>query len=455
MDPIERSTYLGSPLVADSLEAERAFINHKTDEIPTVLELKKETPQTENSKKTEIPVFQIKMNQLKMVLAALSTLGRIILAVIPVALRLLFVSPALTIYEKRTRNDKIIQTIAPGIISEIQRKPTDNSLLGHHQVSSPASEAVMPEEFVNSKLDSDSTSIKSYHDRIKNNFTSKAFEKKFGVKPDLEQITLSRETDVAHYLANRLLQPSMVGKTIFLINVEDGVERETLYKIDKYFESSHGVVGYGLVPLQDSKAPPRLIFRGTAPKKIKKRGEVSGLAADLAGAIGKKAFEDASKEITEWLKEATQEGKTKAFISGHSLGGAMTQRTAAANPSLVGQVHTYNSPRVETELVDPLLKNGSLSHMKITHVITDGDRLVPQVGGGTRFSLGTLLQSGDPESKEVISVLGGGHRTTKIADYCITGKTFNYKELSVSEQLRRNMFWAAILNYIRPQINLK
>lgn len=288
------------------------------------------------------------------------------------------------------------------------------------------------------------------------------------VNPEL--VKLSRESYINLNLVYRFDGPDMVGREITLIDDSSGSEKAVEYKVDRFFEESNGLVGYGLIPKDnESKAPPRLIFRGTSGAsyvvkknentpialnaKPEKNKLASGLASDSSGAIGKKTYENYEKNagdnsISKWLGSVTSNGEKKAFVSGHSLGGAIAQRVAAANSGLVGEVFTLNSPRLEHNI-----KHTSVpTSMKITHVVMEGDSIVPRAGGG-RLSAGEMLSTGSDSDTEVVSVRGGGHTSTILNDYCMRGKEPAYSKVDVKTQIAKDSFWCSVLNFIRPNID--
>lgn len=315
-------------------------------------------------------------------------------------------------------------------------------------------------------------------------------DKKIHIDPEL--VDLSRESYVNLILAYRFFGPATVGKEIILIHKdENGKEEPIKYTVDAYFEDSDGLVGYGLLPPPDSGAPPRLIFRGSNNKTLtlsdkSKLKLPTGYATDTASEIGKSAYdssqgrtftvsdiksgivvqdktwfkkselEDGKKEslvikesITAWLTKAYTATEKRAFVSGHSLGGALAQRVAIDNPNLIGELFTLNSPRIEQS---PLPKDSRpYEHIKVTHAIAHKDIFVPNVGGG-RFSKGGLFSAGRGR-KEVAYFYGAeGHTGKDLNRYCEQGKYVHYMKLSVEAQMVRSSFMKWLFDFVRPNI---
>lgn len=299
---------------------------------------------------------------------------------------------------------------------------------------------------------------KEYFEYLNNNvdkiFSKEGMKENFGTQEkdvDAELLKLSHESYVNLTLVYRFDGKAMVGKTISLMHTnEEGKAEKVDYRVDEFFKE---IVGYGLIPVDPkSSAPPRLIVRGTNNSPFvnehgKKKRLRPGFKADLAKDIGKEAYEEKQKKIGKWLKKVTKNGTRKAFVSGHSLGGAFAQRVAADLSHLVGEVLTFCSPRVRTR---PVIEN---QKMKINHVIMTGDLLVTRAGGG-RFSKGAFL-SGGQDKKEIVLISGGGHTSKMLSDYCLTGETpEKIRKISVGVQLKRDWFWSTLIDFIRPQVSI-
>ncbi len=298
--------------------------------------------------------------------------------------------------------------------------------------------------------------FKFFNDNVSGMFSTQGFIGRFHRKPNPELIDLCREGYLVLNHVYRFDGPEMVGRKVSLIQAnQDGTESEVVYHVEKYFSEKRGLVGYGLKP-ENGDAPPRLIFRGTNNGQYGKEGGARGLLpngmiCNAAGALGKPSYDTSKKEIGDWLRAVSENGRNKVVVSGHSLGGIFAQRVAADHGNLVSEVFTINTARIEKGIIDPA--KPSLEHMKIRHVLMTGDRLIPKAGGGRRFSSGTLLSNGKNEP-EVISVAGGGHNSRILNGYCLEGKEVQYTKLTVSRQLARDRFWAAVINFLRPQVVL-
>lgn len=296
-----------------------------------------------------------------------------------------------------------------------------------------------------------------FNRNVENIFSTEAMVNNFKIKEedvDKELLKLSHESYVNLTLAYRFDGQAMVNRTIALMNFNEmGESKKVNYRVDKFFQEEQGLVGYGLIPLDpESEDPPRLVFRGTNSSFFvngegKKETLAKGIRADLAPDIGKESYEKRQRDIGAWLKNATKNGTRKAFVSGHSLGGSFAQRVAADLSLLVREVITFCSPRLKTH---PVIEN---QEMKITHVIMTGDLLVTRAGGG-RFSRGTLLSTGQNKS-EVVLISGGSHTSKILSNYCLRGSLpKKTRKISVEIQLKRDLFWSSIINFIRPQVSI-
>ena len=127
-----------------------------------------------------------------------------------------------------------------------------------------------------------------------------------------------------------------------------------------------------LFPAQGDK-PPVLAFGGT---DLADPGDV---LADASGfGVGYPQFADNYDAIKAALDKLTKEsGGQKVVLTGHSLGGATAQTTAAYLPEYVAQVDTYNSPGVNEETVERLeAHNASVpedERINSTHFAAEAD----------------------------------------------------------------------------------
>lgn len=108
------------------------------------------------------------------------------------------------------------------------------------------------------------------------------------------------------------------------------------------------VFAYGLVPPPETDLPPILLFRGTTPYPSAETAKDTlitdtcpdGPGFDIlfeSGGIG---------TIAEWLLRNTKDGVKKAWITGHSLAGSLTQMVATHLPRFVDKARAFNSPGI-------------------------------------------------------------------------------------------------------------
>ena len=169
-------------------------------------------------------------------------------------------------------------------------------------------------------------------------------------KWDPEVVARGLECYLSSILAYRFTGQNMVGTCINIPNPQSGDVVE--YRIDKVFVNAEGLVGYGMVPVEDREAPTRILFRGTHVSRmvVHEGRAVTGVEADLNAEIGREAYELSKKEIIEWLKQQ----KTSAIVSGHSLGGCIAMRAVfdSENNGKIFRLLTYNSPGIERDAID-------------------------------------------------------------------------------------------------------
>jgi len=135
---------------------------------------------------------------------------------------------------------------------------------------------------------------------------------------------------------------------------------------------SSGLAAYLLVPSRPD-APGILVFRGT-------EGAVPDIQADADTAgPGALSFVRHAAQIVDALVELGASGGG-TVVTGHSLGGALAQLTAAAFPLLVAEVVTFNSPGISNQALRNFTR-GSVpgTSPRVTHYVTRGD-LVSTVG---------------------------------------------------------------------------
>ncbi|HEY9848183.1 MAG TPA: Calx-beta domain-containing protein [Leptolyngbyaceae cyanobacterium] len=141
------------------------------------------------------------------------------------------------------------------------------------------------------------------------------------------------------------------------------------YKVNRIFEDSKttntGFFALGLT--SDLGETPLLAIRGTEPTKI-----TDILADTNPFGIGFNQFQANKTAVTDWLNEQNQQNRT-VDITGHSLGGALTQLLAAdftSRGGKLGEVVTFNSPGIDREQVGQFKAENAGS---VTHYIVSGD----------------------------------------------------------------------------------
>lgn len=132
-----------------------------------------------------------------------------------------------------------------------------------------------------------------------------------------------------------------------------------------------GPTGAFALGLNSPNKPPVLTFRGTELPNL------PDILADLSPqGVGFNQFEAIQSEVTDWLSARVE----PAYLTGHSLGGALAQGTASAftdSGNELGRVATFNSPGIRQNEAQNF--DGSLVNDGITHYISHGD--VVSLGG--------------------------------------------------------------------------
>lgn len=161
----------------------------------------------------------------------------------------------------------------------------------------------------------------------------------------------------------------------YIYNDEDKRIKDKGYVIDSIFKDfDTGLYALGLVPNEDGK-PPVLFFRGT---NLPDTGDIK-TDLELNG-VGYSQFFDSyssgslNEKMENWLKKMNLT-LGKADVVGHSLGGALAQRTAVDFSELTGRIITFNSPGIDTRSVERFKGDSS----KVFHYI-DRDDLVSRSG---------------------------------------------------------------------------
>jgi pimeloyl-ACP methyl ester carboxylesterase len=165
-----------------------------------------------------------------------------------------------------------------------------------------------------------------------------------------------------------------------------------------------------------------LVFRGTNPT------EAEDVRDDLnINGIGRRQFDNAKLAIRDWLDLAYQKTKLKPDVIGHSLGGALAQRTAGEFTDKIGKVVTFNSPGIGADNVRDFENRGG-RNLKVVHYITAGDpvsfsgeKLLPGIMIKTQGKGGIPLETAsniDLLSAYVGAILSGKN-TTNFTSYLI------------------------------------
>jgi len=126
--------------------------------------------------------------------------------------------------------------------------------------------------------------------------------------------------------------------------------------------------------LHGGKVRPVMAFRGS-------EGE-GDLESDLGeGGVGRSQWLTNEAKIRDHLSNLA--GKGKVVVTGHSLGGALAQLTAAMYPGLVGEVVTFQSPGIPSSVVASLKTHNDKAkprdEIASTHYQVEGD-LIDEIG---------------------------------------------------------------------------
>ena len=181
---------------------------------------------------------------------------------------------------------------------------------------------------------------------------------------------------------------------------------------EAYAEASSRITGlassnkpytYATGVIYDQAKPPVLALRGT---------EVSGkdLLADFAPeGVGYRQFSSNREKLFDWLREVST--RTAPSITGHSLGGALSQWVTASYDGIIDRVATFNSPGI-TQREDLNLTRTTNSGVR--HYITSAD-LVSLLG--STYLHGEWVKSSyrDESLKSIYSRILNKHSTPVVA----------------------------------------
>ena len=144
----------------------------------------------------------------------------------------------------------------------------------------------------------------------------------------------------------------------------------------------------------DLDRPPILAIRGTEPSSIQDWLSNAGTEG-----VGYSQFVANQGAVTGWLAKVSNprqgDFRFRPHITGHSLGGAVTQWVASSytwNGGLLGEIVTFNSPGIATKNAsgDGVNRFRGDRANAVTHYITGGD-IVSLFG--ERYLPGTSIQS--------------------------------------------------------------
>ncbi len=176
------------------------------------------------------------------------------------------------------------------------------------------------------------------------------------------------------------------------------ISKETMvtYVVDLVIDMWRGMPAYGLIPENNTEAPPILLFRGTDLDLVTEKSWASVLSdLDIAGP-GHKTFMRARNEIHEWLLKVQD-----ARIVGYSLGAVLTLYTLIYEHELINKKVAsiaFNPPGVSQEMLDLWEKIPAEKKPPQVTYVNQGD-FVSQIG----LFLGNVHEISLEEPMEVIA----------------------------------------------------
>lgn len=160
------------------------------------------------------------------------------------------------------------------------------------------------------------------------------------------------------------------------------------YKVDKLCCSPSWMGSpynaYGLMPIDNPKACPQLLFMGT-PQPSASGSSVATWADFVPGySVGEAIYEHYAKErLQNWISAAYQKMGHKLTISGQSLGGSLALITASHQPDQIATVYAFNPPTPLPSIPKLFTKNcEKLDTLPDVHAICQENDIVSDVGWG-------------------------------------------------------------------------
>lgn len=189
------------------------------------------------------------------------------------------------------------------------------------------------------------------------------------------------------------------------------------YKIDTIIDLWYGMPAFGLLPKDQGKSAPILLFRGTDLSLGTARSWASVISDLNTSGPGLSTFEKAQDLIHTWLVKAAKSGQ-KTRVMGYSLGGVLSFYTLVYETDFINtNSHfpsvVFNSPGVSKSVLDKWLALAKASNF--ISFVNRGD-LVSKIGllYGDVFELSTE-QPLMPISAHVILMSGqSGYRLSRI-----------------------------------------
>lgn len=194
--------------------------------------------------------------------------------------------------------------------------------------------------------------------------------------PDESYLEFAAAEVIAKVLAYRDLKKE---STIYLPIVWEQEIRWEPFTVDYVFNLWHGMPAFGLIP-QSSEIPALLLYRGTDFSLDSQRGWASLMSdLDVAGP-GLNAFQNAQKEIHQWLLKVHSQNKT-AKVLGYSLGGVLAGYTFIYENALLSKRGSYgfNLPGVSPAIIEKWDTLSEENKKGFTSFVNEGD-LVSKVG---------------------------------------------------------------------------